>query len=221
MDKNYIIVKNAISKEMADICYKYFLLKRETFIVRRKAKYISPFNFDEGTWEDGQVNNAYSLYGDILFDSLLEKIRPVMEDNTNMKLMPTYSYARIYNKGNVLTKHKDRSSCEISTTLNLGGDPWPIYVEPDSTKGLFNENNNTYVPSDSKGIQIDLEPGDMLIYKGSEIEHWRNALMGDHCAQLFLHYITAKEENLPLLMDERPLLGLPKWFKGYKISNVE
>ena len=47
---------------------------------------------------------AYSLYGNILFDSLLEKIKPIMEDNTNTKLMPTYSYARIYNKGNVLEK---------------------------------------------------------------------------------------------------------------------
>lgn len=220
MNEKYIVVKNAISKELADVCYKYFLLKRQTVHLKKKANYISPFDLDEGTWNDGQVNGAYSLYGDILFDSLLEKIKPIMEDNTNMKLMPTYTYARIYNKGNILEKHKDRLSCEISTTLNLGGDHWPIYVEPDSSKGVLQE-DNTYIPSDSKGIEINLEPGDMLIYKGCEIEHWRYPFTGNDCAQLFLHYIQAKEENLKLLMDERPSLGLPRWFKGYQTSNVE
>ena len=28
-----------------------------------------------------------------------------------------------------LKRHKDRPSCEISTTLNLGGDPWPIFID--------------------------------------------------------------------------------------------
>jgi hypothetical protein len=28
-----------------------------------------------------------------------------------------------------LRRHKDRPSCEISTTLNLGGDPWPIFID--------------------------------------------------------------------------------------------
>ena len=220
MNEKYTIVKNAISKELTEVCYKYFLLKREVLILKKKSNYISPFNSDEGTWEDRQVMGAYSLYGDILFDSLLEKIKPIMEDNTNIKLMPTYSYARIYNKGNVLEKHKDRFSCEISTTLNLGGVPWPIYVEPDSSKGFYKE-EDTYIPSDSKGIQINLNPGDMLIYKGCEIEHWRLPFTGNDCAQLFLHYIELKEDNLQFLMDERPSLGLPNWFKGYKTSDVK
>ena len=50
-----------------------------------------------------------------------------MNKETSLKLSPTYSYARIYNKGAILQKHKDRYSCEVSTTLNLGGDMWPIY----------------------------------------------------------------------------------------------
>jgi hypothetical protein len=39
-----------------------------------------------------------------------------MEKHTKLKLIPTYSYARIYKKGDVLHRHKDRFSCEISTT---------------------------------------------------------------------------------------------------------
>ena len=45
---------------------------------------------------------------------------PIMEKKTGLKLHPTYSYARIYKAGDIMLKrHKDRFSCEISTTLNL------------------------------------------------------------------------------------------------------
>lgn len=58
-----------------------------------------------------------------------------MEEATKIKLIETYSYARIYKKGDILHRHKDRASCEISTTLNLGGPQWPIFLEPDASKG--------------------------------------------------------------------------------------
>ena len=51
-----------------------------------------------------------------------------MEEVTGLKLYPAYTYARIYKKGDELKRHKDRFSCEISTTMNLGGDDWPIYL---------------------------------------------------------------------------------------------
>jgi hypothetical protein len=56
-----------------------------------------------------------------------------------LKLNPTYAYARIYKKGDILHRHKDRFSCEISTTLNLGGDDWPIFIEKDPKKGGVKE----------------------------------------------------------------------------------
>ena len=39
----------------------------------------------------------------------------------------------LYKNGDILKKHKYSFSCEISGTLNLGGDMWPIYLE--NTKG--------------------------------------------------------------------------------------
>jgi hypothetical protein len=38
------------------------------------------------------------------------------------------------------------------------------------------------------GNRVDLEPGDMLVYSGCELEHWRNEFMGNMCGQVFLHY---------------------------------
>jgi hypothetical protein len=124
-----------------------------------------------------------------------------MEKETKLRLNPNYSYARIYKKGDILHRHKDRFSCEISTTLNLGGDSWPIYLEPSGKEGL-------------KGIKVDLSFGDMLIYKGNKLEHWREPFEGENCAQVFLHYNNLKtkgsEENI---YDKRPHLGLPSDFK--------
>jgi hypothetical protein len=125
-----------------------------------------------------------------------------MEEHTQLKLYPNYSYARIYKKGDVLQRHKDRLSCEISTTLNLGGDPWPIYLEPSGKTGL-------------KGIKVNLKPGDLLIYKGTELEHWREIFNGENCAQTFLHYSDVKSKDAKKnIYDGRPHLGLPNWFNG-------
>ena len=66
----------------------------------------------------------------IAMETLMLKCLPEMEKATGLKLYPAYTYARIYKKGDILKRHKDRFSCEISTTMNLGGDDWPIYLEP-------------------------------------------------------------------------------------------
>jgi hypothetical protein len=197
----YSVLKQAISKELADFTYQYFLNKRKVAKHLFDSKYISPFTEYFGVWNDEQVPNTYSHYADIVMETLLQKVKPIMEKHTKLKLSETYSFARIYKQGDVLTRHKDRFSCEISTTLNLGGDPWPIYLDPTGNTGRA-------------GIKIDLKPGDMLIYSGCELEHWREEFRGKDCAQVFLHYNKANskiaKENA---LDKRPLLGLPAWFR--------
>ena len=196
----YKVIRKAISEELAQFVYEYFLMKRKVARKFYDDRYISPYNYDWGVWNDEFVPETYSHYCDIAMDTLLKRLKPLMEDETGLKLNETYSYARIYKKGDILARHKDRYSCEISTTLNLGGDSWPIYIEPSGEEG-------------QEGSKVILEPGDMLIYRGSELEHWRDEFEGDNCAQVFLHYNDAtkplSEENK---YDKRPFLGLPTWF---------
>jgi hypothetical protein len=52
-----------------------------------------------GTWTDQQIPNTFSCYGDFVMDTLLMKMLPVMKQQTNLDLIPTYSYARAYKKG--------------------------------------------------------------------------------------------------------------------------
>ena len=205
----YTVLKKAISKELADFVYKYFLNKRNVARFLFDQKYISPFNQEYGVWNDEQVPNTYSHYSDIAMETLLQEIKPIMEKHIGIKLSPTYSYARIYKKGDVLARHKDRYSCEISTTLNLGGDLWSIYLDPTGKQG-------------QAGIKINLEVGDMLIYSGCNLEHWREEFKGENCGQVFLHYNKAgskkAKENY---LDKRPLLGVPSWFQGVKLIKIK
>ena len=189
---NYKVVKQAVNYELANFLYNYFLLKREAV----EHMYNTNMTYDNGmlgTWGDTQIPNTYSIYGDPAFDTLLMKMLPVMKKETGLDVVPTYSYARMYKKGDELKKHKDRPSCEISTTLNLGGDPWPIFLE-----------NNKVV----------LEIGDMLIYEGCKLEHWREPFEGDNCGQVFLHYNNANGQFKNMnVFDGREKLGLPAWHK--------
>ena len=210
-EQKYTLIKKAISYELANFAFNYLLLKREAVSWMHKNNYISEFTPGFGTWKDKQIPNTYSIYGDMFMETLMMKVLPVMQQHTEMNLMPCYTYTRIYKKGDKLRRHSDRPSCEISTTLHLGGDPWPIFLDPTGTKSVGNEEKEIHKPNAPKGISIDLEVGDMLVYSGYELEHWREPFEGKTCAQVFLHYNNIDgpfgTENK---FDKRPLLGIPK-----------
>jgi hypothetical protein len=198
MKKFYFkVVKNVITKDLADFIFTYFLLKRSVYLQLKNNPVYNKYNIHElfGITNDLQSPEAYSHYADTAMETLLEKVRPLVEKKLNKKLFSTYSYARIYIKGCDLKKHIDRLECEISITLNLGGDSWPIYVED---------------PISKKEIEINLKQGDMLIYKGCEVSHWRKKFKKNICVQVFLHYNEDKKENKIREFDGRLHLGLPK-----------
>ena len=193
---SYLIVKNAIPIDVANFVYDYFNMKRRTFITLKETGYISKFDVDWGEY-DAQVPTAYAHYADLAMETILDILTPKMSKLTKLDLTPTYSYARIYGKGDILHRHTDRYSCEVSTTLNLGGDMWPICL----------------IDKNKKHKEIKLNPSDMLIYNGCELEHWRDEFKGDICSQVFLHYNIKNDKADTNLYDNRLHLGLPSGFK--------
>ena len=155
MINNYTIIKKALSKEVCDFLYEYFKIRRQGLELMRGNRLISPFVNYWGTFGDTQVPDSFTCYGDPAMDSLLPKLKPIVEKATNLTLLETYTYARLYKQGDILNRHKDRFSCEVSATLHLGGTKWPIYV--DNTGG-----------KDEEGTRIDLDAGDILVYKGEK-----------------------------------------------------
>ena len=126
--KKYQVIKNAISYELANFIFNYFMLKRDAvdFLYKNNITYDNGLL---GTWSDQQVPNTFSCYADPAMETLMMKVLPKMQQETGLRLIPTYSYARLYKKGDILKRHKDRPSCEISTTIHLGGSRWPIFID--------------------------------------------------------------------------------------------
>ena len=59
----YQVIKNALSYELANFVFNYFLLKRDAV----KWMYDNNITYDNGTlgtWTDKQVPNTYSHYAD-------------------------------------------------------------------------------------------------------------------------------------------------------------
>lgn len=217
--KTYKIVRNALQKDVCKFLETYFLEKEKVAKLYLTTEFISRFNKEYGAFNDPQVPGAYSLYGSTAGDIILKQLKPKVEKITKTKLYETYSYMRTYNEGDELKKHKDRTSCKISTTINLGGEIWPIFIQTDPNQGSKNirdenEQIKNYIPGTKKGDKVILKPGDMLVYRGCELEHWREKFKGKQCIQTFLHYNNRKtpgaKENM---FDTRPHLGLPEWFK--------
>ena len=209
--KKYQVIRGALSKELSNFIFNYMMLQRDAIDWMMKNQKVNPYNPCIGTRTDPQIPGAYSKYADWVMETLLMYMIPIMKAKTGMDLIPTYSYTRLYEKGNILKRHKDRPSCEISTTLHLGGDEWPIFLDPTGGDFVVDEYKNIHKPGAPKGVQVDLKVGDMLIYAGCELEHWREPFQGNVCSQVFLHYNHA---NGPFaktnLYDKRPLLGIPK-----------
>ena len=209
-DKKYQVIKQAVPYDLANFIFNYFLLKRDAVEFMYKNNIIYD-NGMFGTWTDQQVPNTYSHYSDMVMETLMMKVLPKMQKETGLQLVPTYSYARLYKTGDILKRHKDRPSCEISTTLNLGGAPWPIFIDGTGSDNVIDEYKNIHKPGAPKGVKVDLKPGDMLIYSGCELEHWREPFEGQLCGQVFLHYNHADGQFAKSnLYDKRPMLGIVK-----------
>lgn len=215
-ENNYLVVNKFINTDVCTLLYHYCQLEATRLKYLEENWKINDLNEDEtllnmrglfGEFNDPQVPGSFAKYGDLIFDTVLNLSLQKMEELTGLQLIPTYNYHRVYFSGNDLKKHIDRESCEISTTLTLGYDNtnlnynycWPIYLK------------------NKQGVEtkVELNPGDMLIYRGCELQHWREPLEGNHHAQVFLHYNekNGKHDNM---YDGRATLGLPNTFRGTK-----
>ena len=146
---------------------------------------------------DEQAPNSHCVYGDPAFDMAMYMSTEDIGKIVGKNLIPQYTYARIYKNGSDLKIHSDRPECQYSVTLSLGGDykkPWPIWIK--DYAGNVNE--------------VPLDEGDMVVYHGTELEHWRDKFEGNMQYQLFMHYVDSEGEFKDRVFDGRPNLGLKK-----------
>ena len=182
----YLYVSEFLSLNMVRLATDYTLL-RKAFFTQFEVVGV-------------QIPGTHSVYADTLMETLLLHCQPKIEELTGLKLYPTYSYYRVYKPGDELEKHQDRRSCEISVTLCLGYDY--ITADPEYHWDLYVD-----------GVALEMEPGDAVIYRGCDVEHWRTRFdvqENSWHSQLFLHYVDAAQEDAKeYLYDKRPYVGAP------------
>ena len=147
---------------------------------------------------------ARGRYADELTERLLLELQPLVEKVVGRSLHPCYSYLRLYGTGADLHAHLDRPSCEYSTTLTLGYDadaPWPIWVRRDGV-----------------GHAVSLGVGDMLVYMGAQVVHWRERFAGRWWLQAFLHYVDAQGDYARFKFDGRERIGAFDWRTGKRAN---
>ncbi len=193
MKEDYLIIRNAISKELAQFIALEFGMMETT------CRHLYP-----GANLADLCENTFARYSPLMMEALAVQLQPKIEEAVGMKLFPTYSYARIYYEGSELQRHFDRPSSEVTVSVCLEKDvDWPLYVK------------------NKDGVEhaIDLEVGDAGIYSGRLHEHWRNPLLGKKHIQAFLQYVDAEGDDAWLKYDTRPCLGLPFEYTSQAIKN--
>ncbi len=176
-----VLIKNFIDANTITVLSQYFENK-----IRR------------GEWverqEGGMGTSRFFYYADPFVEVLLQACKDAIEDATGKELLPTYSYARVYQPGEVLKPHTDRPSCEISVTVNVAskGKVSPIYTQ--------------YGRNDPE--KHVLQPGDAVIYMGCDVMHWRQPLEENQLnVQFMLHYVDKNGMNAVFAKDRRPGFG--------------
>ena len=178
-EHGYVVIRNVLPTPAMDIYANYTLMQQN------HPGYLHP----------EEITKSLDRHVDVLGESLLQQLQPLIEEASGKKLYPAYSWLRIYKNGSDLPKHIDRRSCEISASMTLGFDsdsPWPLFVE-----------------SQGESIPLDLPPGDLVVYAGSVVPHWREPFTGKYWIQVFLHYVDTQGEFTRYRFDGRPGIGHP------------
>lgn len=178
------IVRNAIPSELVKYMTCQFEMM-ENFIAT--CGNLQEFN-------DHTVGkNNFSWYCAITFESAMVYLHELMEEKIGKELYPSYSYGRIYGHKSYLNKHRDRRCSEWSASCCLSKDcDWPLNFE-----------------HEGEVRSIELEPGDLVVFPGSKITHWRDRYFGQKHIQMFLQYVEVDGEYSHFKYDTRPCLAAP------------
>lgn len=185
----YVVIKNAISLDVCKLVARDFRMARDLAGTIPSDKKF-PFH-------DEMVDNSFSWYSPLIVEALSDSlIKEVVEQVIEEPVYPTYSYARIYYEGAEMKRHIDRSSSEFSVTC---------CIDIDKTNEKWNLGVETI---EGDKIYIDQDPGDIMIYRGNDLFHWRDPYKGKEQINCFMFYVMANGPKKELKYDTRPLLGM-------------
>jgi hypothetical protein len=142
---------------------------------------------------DLRVPDAPALYADPLTEALVASSQVRLEGTVGESLLPSYSYVRVHPHGSKMPAHTDRPASEVGVSIAVSSDAkWPLWLA--SSVGT---------------VGIELEPGDAVVYFGSQVSHWREPFEGQKHIQMILFYVRATGPYAQYAYDGRAGLGFP------------
>lgn len=124
---------------------------------------------------DEKFPNSRQIYKPSLGEFFLQEFCPLLGHALEVDLLPAFSFLHSYGKGDRLPAHRDRVPCEITTSITLSDNDWPICLEDHAKIAR----------------SVHLRSGGAVIFKGMELLHWRDPLEDNSHMQLILQYVDA------------------------------
>jgi hypothetical protein len=188
--KGFVVARDFVEKETC-------ALLREYVEQQLKLDMIEP--------ACGGAKGSYGEYSTALGETLLNLLVPRVEAVVGRRVSPTFSFLRIYAPGEDLTQHLDRDACEVCVSLHFArwadGDQdtsggWALYCN---------------------GEPLACELADAVVFKGSQVKHWRQPRNGSAWGILSLHYIYSEGSHTAEKYDRRAMLGASKEYLAREI----
>ena len=198
IENRYLVLRNFIQPEVLDMAMNTW-----------KTMEAHPTGYDAFMSRENDIidqspeSSLYKSEGGYSFPpavAMHRYMRDRLRGTLDFDLKETYAYCRKYDRGAYLKAHVDRPSCEISVTICLDyksddGTPWSIWAQNDENYVDFDgTGQDMYNISQGKphrkrtGKKIVLYPGDVLVYQGPNVIHWRDYFAGSYSYHMFLHY---------------------------------
>jgi hypothetical protein len=139
---------------------------------------------------------AYELYGYRWWPmaTFHMALTPLVESIVERSILPTYSFFRSYQAGDVCRIHADRAACQHSMSLTLAyaeNKPWALSVGevPLPEDGQFVADQHPDY-GDEAYAEFPMAPGDAVLYQGVTRRHGRlQPNPNSWSAHMFLHWV--------------------------------
>lgn len=197
IQNRYVVLRDFIPKDIIT-----FALDSWKVIEHNKAAFDVFFRHEtEITFNSpkSSLNKSHGEAGSPMGIALNRYLKDRLKTVLDLNLGETYAYCRKYERGAYLKAHRDRPSCEISITTCLDYQtddkkPWKIWldnsknwVDNDEPEKTFQETQA--IPNRKReSVCVELEVGDVLLYQGPNVIHWRDFLVGEYSYHVFAHF---------------------------------
>jgi hypothetical protein len=195
----FVVLKNKLQSQTIKLLKDQFKMMEQSTYQLNGIDLTNKHRFS-----DQLVNSSFSFYNAHCFEVLMMLLKEDVEKIVDKQLYPTYSYARIMYPGASMPKHTDRESCEYSVSICVSEDienPYPLWIEDYS----------------GQAYDVHLSAGNMVVYKGRELQHWRDDYKGKEHIQAFMHYVDVDGPYADWKFDKRAQLGLPGADPRYQV----